>query len=71
MENRKHSIRQSSFTETRDLIVSQGHNGHLSVIDKATGAMMVHMAYIKPLTREQLEFIASDCQSCYTVRQSV
>ena len=54
------------FAETRDLIVSQSNNGHISVIEKATGAKIVHVSYLKYLKKEQLEFIASDCQHCFS-----
>ena len=51
--------------ETRDLIVYQSYNGNISVVDKETGAHVLRLACRKTLSREQLEFIASDCQWCY------
>ena len=67
-ENGNTYVKSRCSAETRDLIVSQAYNGHVSVIEKATGAMMVHISFLRPLTREQIEFIASDCQLCYIVR---
>ena len=62
---------ERQFAETRDLIVLQANNGHISVIEKATGAKIVHVSYLKYLTKEQLEFIASDCQRCFSPRAAI
>ena len=45
-ENGNTYVKSRCSAETRDLIVSQAYNGHVSVIEKATGAMMVHMLNI-------------------------
>ncbi len=65
MEKERDRIRRSSITETRDLIVTQDYNGYISVTEKMTGATIVQMPYLQLLTKEQLDFIASDCQYSY------
>ena len=54
------------IAETKDLILIQAYNGHVTVVDKSTGTSIIRMTCPERLSKEQLKFIASDCQKSYT-----
>lgn len=65
-----YNMRGDRTVETRDLIIYQRANHDILVIDKRSGQPIVRLECSKPFSRDVLEFIASDCQSCY-IRKAV
>ena len=61
-----YGMRSGRTAETKDLIIHQASDGSISVIEKSTGQAIVRLEFCRAFSREILEFIASDCQCCYT-----
>lgn len=53
---------------TEDLIVGQAYNGHISVYEKATGELLLHLAYLEIFTKERMQKIADNLQRRYSIQ---
>lgn len=57
---------EGEIIETEDLIVGQAYNGHISVYEKSTGELLMHMIYLEIFTRERMQKIADNLQRRYS-----